>query len=170
LSGKHVLTRMAAAAVALCLLWLSTGPPAAASSPQQTARPDRCDLVCQSLAPVAYAEAEITGWEFAVLVRVTGGTCRLEHDLRVCRTSLPIYGGDEGTTYGTTLVANPGLQLSAHLARHEKAHRRQWLTGGWSFPVSYGIESLRNGVRCDNRFEQEAGLKDGDYAECVASH
>jgi hypothetical protein len=159
------LPRLVAVVVAICLSFLVPGNPAAASSRTASSRSAVC-VSCDPRDAIAHTEAELTGWGFEAIVRLTGGNCRSEFGLRVCRTSLPLYGGDQGTTYGTTLVANPGLTLSAHLAKHEKVHRRQWAQAGWTFPYRYAIESVRHGVRCDNRFEQQAGLADGDYADC----
>ncbi|AEF42257.1 hypothetical protein [Hoyosella subflava] len=65
-----------------------------------------------------------------------------------------------GTTVGGVFLT--GKDPSARLIRHESVHADQWARYGFTFPVRYWIEELRN-PRGKNRFEIEAGLEDGGY-------
>ncbi|MQW77018.1 hypothetical protein GHK92_14140 [Nocardioides sp. dk4132] len=68
-----------------------------------------------------------------------------------------------GTTYG-------GVYLTGHprpgrgVLRHEAVHADQWARHGIGFALRYLLEEARRpGAR--NRFEIEAGLRDGGYRE-----
>ena len=50
--------------------------------------------------------------------------------------------------------------VSAAVLRHESVHVAQWRRYGMLFPVLYGLAG-RDALR--NRFEIEAGLRDGNY-------
>lgn len=68
-----------------------------------------------------------------------------------------------GTTYGGVyLTGNP--RPSRAVLRHEAVHAEQWARHGLGFAVRYLLEEARHpGAR--NRFEIEAGLRDGGYRE-----
>lgn len=65
-----------------------------------------------------------------------------------------------GTTIGGVYLT--GSSTSRAVLRHESVHADQWARYGFSFAARYLVEELRRGgVR--NRFEIEAGLRDGGY-------
>lgn len=66
--------------------------------------------------------------------------------------------GRGGTTIGAVYLTRDGL--SDAVLRHEAVHRRQWRRYGLSMAILY----LAAGhVAVTNRFEVEAGLRDGGY-------
>ncbi len=72
---------------------------------------------------------------------------------------LPTWAyGRGGTCVGTCLLttSEPGQAL----IRHEQIHVEQWRRHGLTFPLRYWLAGLSPEK---NRFEVEAGLKDGGY-------
>jgi hypothetical protein len=87
--------------------------------------------------------------------------------------------GRGGTTYGSVFVT-PSTQAEVEddfargrrcggwddLLGHEEVHSDQYARygGGVGFPIAYGVEEATSGGHANNRFEQEAGLYEGNYA------
>lgn len=99
--------------------------------------------------------ATLTG---AVAADVRGPDGRV---LRVCAGAGRGVCARGGTTYGEVFVTRrPLARVDAATVRHELVHVRQWRRLGLLLPVLYalsGADPLRN------RFEQQAGLRDGGY-------
>jgi len=91
--------------------------------------------------------------------------------------------GRRGTTYGSVFIASkydPSTDLD--LLRHESQHAYQWAAGGAIFATSYllaereaqiwaDLHAQRYGIgqidsACFNRYEIDAGIKDGRYGPC----
>lgn len=67
-----------------------------------------------------------------------------------------------GTTVGGVFLTR--REPSASLLRHEAVHADQWARHGLTFPVRYVVEEVGRPGRM-NRYEVEAGLKDGGYQQ-----
>ncbi|WP_244930630.1 hypothetical protein [Nocardioides sp. W7] len=67
-------------------------------------------------------------------------------------------GFGRGVTVGGVFLA--GRSSSPALLRHQAVHAEQWAKYGLVFPLRYLLEELGRPGRM-NRFEIEAGLKDG---------
>lgn len=107
--------------------------------------------------------AEI-GLEAALYVLATGGSCKSISGLRVCSGGWGHNYGRGGTTWGTTYVARVGAQyITPERIRHEKIHVEQWNKYGENFGVMY---LLAGSNPCTNKYEIQAGLKDGGYWWC----
>ena len=65
-----------------------------------------------------------------------------------------------GTTVGGVFLTGP--EPGRALLRHEAVHADQWARHGLAFPVRYLAEEVRR-PRHRNRFEVEAGLREGGY-------
>lgn len=97
----------------------------------------------------------------ALVVAVPLSTGRIERygRLIVCR-GLPSWAfGRGGTCIGRVYLTRD--RVDAATLRHELVHVRQWRRYGLLFPLLYfasGLDATRN------RFEIEAGLADGGYA------
>lgn len=69
--------------------------------------------------------------------------------------------GRGGTTIGGVYLTR--RNVSRALLRHESVHADQWARYGVAFAVRYLVEEIRRpGSR--NRYEIEAGLRDGGYS------
>ena len=66
--------------------------------------------------------------------------------------------GRGGSCVGSCYLTD--TNVSVPVLRHERVHREQWKRYGLAMPVLYWL-SGRDPLR--NRFEIEAGLKDGGY-------
>lgn len=81
--------------------------------------------------------------------------------LRVCAGSGRWTSARGGTTWGEVFVTRrPLARVDAATVRHELVHVGQWRRWGLLLPMLYalsGPDPLRN------RFEQQAGLRDGGY-------
>ena len=72
--------------------------------------------------------------------------------------------GRGGTTIGGAYLTRDNV--SQRVLRHESVHAAQWARYGFRFAWMYLFEELRHrGAK--NRFEIEAGLEDGGYADRV---
>ncbi|MBT2230517.1 RHS repeat-associated core domain-containing protein [Nonomuraea sp. NEAU-A123] len=97
------------------------------------------------------------------------GHCGTHRGMLMC-TGMPdkyIPNGRSGYTIAGVFVTRLwSKDIDADLAKHEKIHRDQWYyyanqTGYWfAFPILYAAAGFD---ACKNRFEIEAGLKDGRY-------
>ncbi|MGX9889320.1 DNRLRE domain-containing protein [Streptomyces sp. NPDC002276] len=102
------------------------------------------------------------GWGLSKVGRLTGYRCSYMYGMRVCRGGWGLHGRG-GTTLGTTyFTSNNAKYLTKNRIRHEKIHRRQW--------QHYGLGFLRRylgagGNPCHNRYERQANLRWGGYAE-----
>ena len=100
------------------------------------------------------------------VARRDGATCtRTDAGLWVCAGARRCFARG-GTTYGDTYVtgSSPATTTPERL-RHELAHVAQWRRWGLVFPLLYAVAELRaGGDPRRNRFEAEAGLRDGGYA------
>lgn len=68
-----------------------------------------------------------------------------------------------GTTWGEVFVTREPLErLRPAVVRHELVHVQQWRRWGALFPLLY-LLSEAGGGPLRNRFEQQAGLRDGGY-------
>ncbi len=68
-----------------------------------------------------------------------------------------------GTTWGELFVTRqPLASIAPPVVRHELVHVRQWRRWGALFPLLYLLSELGGGP-LRNRFEQQAGLRDGGY-------
>lgn len=81
------------------------------------------------------------------------------------RGGLIVFSGMPGWTYGrggscVGACYLTGRNVSAAILEHEAVHKRQWQHYGLMLPVLY-LCAGRNPLR--NRFEIEAGLKNGGY-------
>lgn len=93
-------------------------------------------------------------------VPLSRGRIRREHGLLVV-TGLPRWAfGRGGTTIGGVYLTR--ANDSPAVLRHEAVHREQWRRHGLTMPVRYLLAG-RDPMR--NRFEVEAGLADGGYAD-----
>lgn len=83
--------------------------------------------------------------------------------LRVC-SGLPWWAYPRGgiTIGDTYLTGSSELARAAARIRHELVHRKQWREHGYRMAVLY-LRAGRDPHR--NRFEIDAGLSDGGYAE-----
>lgn len=100
------------------------------------------------------------------LARRTGAVCTDvpgpdDTSLRVCAGAGRGVCARGGTTYGEVFVTRRPLSaVGRAVVRHELVHVRQWHRWGLLLPLLYllsGADPLRN------RFEQQAGLRDGGY-------
>ncbi|MGW9020107.1 Fe-S oxidoreductase [Leucobacter chromiiresistens] len=66
--------------------------------------------------------------------------------------------GRGGSCVGSCYLTN--RNVSERVLRHERVHREQWRHYGMALPVLYALAG-RDPLR--NRFEIEAGLRDGGY-------
>ncbi|MGW0175385.1 hypothetical protein ACWDUM_16275 [Rhodococcus sp. NPDC003322] len=82
-----------------------------------------------------------------------------EHGLFVC-TDLRFGFARGGTTVGAVYLTR--TNVSPAMLRHEAVHAEQWARYGLTFAVRYLAEEIRR-PRHRNRFEIEAGLRDGGY-------
>lgn len=93
--------------------------------------------------------------------RLLGARTEILDGLRVCsglpRWAYPRGGITVGDTYLTGRVAH--TRDPARI-RHELVHRDQWRRHGYAFALRY-LRAGRNPQR--NRYEVEAGLRDGGY-------
>ncbi len=106
------------------------------------------------------------GWLAERAARLTGATATDVPGpdgavLRVCASAGRGVCARGGTTYGEVFVTRrPLARVGPALVRHELVHVRQWRRLGLLLPLLYalsGADPLRN------RFEQQAGLRDGGY-------
>ncbi|WP_307782763.1 RHS repeat-associated core domain-containing protein [Tenggerimyces flavus] len=101
-------------------------------------------------------------WFYA---RMHGGRCKYRYGMRTCRMSGRFYPRG-GITIGETYITGWGdsRQISRGRIQHEKNHRKQWRIYGWRFSFRYAFAG-RN--PCRNRWEREAGYKNGGYTRCL---
>ncbi|QEO10390.1 hypothetical protein [Protaetiibacter larvae] len=86
------------------------------------------------------------------------GRHRRSHGLHVIH-QLPRWAfGRGGTTIGAVYLTRDGL--GDRVLTHEAVHKQQWRRYGLSLPILY-LAAGR--VALTNRFEVEAGLRDGGY-------
>ncbi len=106
------------------------------------------------------------GWLAERLARARGAVCADVPapgggTLRVCAGAGRGACARGGTTYGEVFVTRrPLARVDPATVRHELVHVRQWRRFGLLLPLLYalsGADPLRN------RFEQQAGLRDGGY-------
>jgi len=66
--------------------------------------------------------------------------------------------------YGDVFVTGAS-RVSEETLRHETKHanRYAWFGGGAGFPIAYYNQKNISGGGACNRFEQQAGLRDGGY-------
>ena len=105
-----------------------------------------------------------------IVARWDGATCARQAgeggDLWVCTGARGRSFARGGTTYGDTYVTGSSPATTApERIRHELVHVAQWRRWGLVFPLLYAAAELRaGGDPRRNRFEAEAGLRDGGYA------
>jgi RHS repeat-associated protein len=99
-----------------------------------------------------------------VWARAHGGRCKWNNirGITVCSGMRGGYGRG-GTTVGSVFMTGGRTDYAS--IRHEAKHANQWswFGGGLAFTVAYGIEEYRSGGGRRNRFERQAGLRDGCY-------
>jgi RHS repeat-associated protein len=105
------------------------------------------------------------GWGVRTAISHSGGRCGRMSGLEVCRGGwLHLYGRG-GTTLGDTYATSwdSGAVTPARL-RHESRHRDlQWRRYGSFFAIMYLAQPSDP---CHNRYERQAGWKDGGYYAC----
>lgn len=104
------------------------------------------------------------GYLYATVVGFTWGAIWSTGEIR-CEKGLWIFTGMPKWTFGRGGTCIGACYLTDHnvseaVLRHERVHREQWKRYGLALPVLYQL-SGRNPLK--NRFEIEAGLKDGGY-------
>lgn len=104
------------------------------------------------------------GYLYATLVGLVWGTIWSTGEIRRIEglwvfTGMPKWTfGRGGSCVGACYLTDSNV--SAPVLRHERVHREQWKRYGLAMPVLYWL-SGRDPLR--NRFEIEAGLRDGGY-------
>lgn len=100
---------------------------------------------------------------------LSGADCKNQYGMIVCSGGWGQYltpGDKSGITLGFVYVSKDG-HVHPEEMHHESVHRRQFLDYGIvGMAMGYFGQAPWNGFRCNNTFEQEAGLKDGSYTDC----
>lgn len=113
------------------------------------------------------------GWGHRTLQRASGAKCRRwtsRGTMKICtgaRGLGGLYARRGGTMYGDTFVTNrrwADVRGNNRLRRHEYTHVRQWRRYGASYGARY-MWAQRRGT-CNNRYERQAGFKNGGYTRC----
>lgn len=105
------------------------------------------------------------------VAKTAGAECRTaSNGLIVCRSqALNVQGG---TTYGEVFITSSKISRvlsDEDLLAHEQRHSEQWASlGPVLFGASYLLEVVKSEMEtgtygCGNRYEIEAGLKEGNY-------
>ncbi|MFJ2829125.1 RHS repeat-associated core domain-containing protein [Streptomyces sp. NPDC087263] len=122
------------------------------------------DVVGDVLSGIDSVNSKVESWAVGTfyyqLAKSTGAKCGATKDMIVCQTSLPIYGRG-GTTVGHTYVTGTDPDyVSKERLKHERVHTEQWDEYGADFGPRYFSEGVDP---CQNKYEKEAGWKDGGY-------
>lgn len=106
-----------------------------------------------------------------VLAATAGATCNTaSNGLIVCGGASWGYGGG-GTTYGEVFIT-PYVTVSNGVLAHEQVHSAQWAAQGSAlFIPMYFLEMavsyvVSGDIACEQWFEKNANLVDGNYTKC----
>ncbi|TPW76605.1 Fe-S oxidoreductase [Schumannella soli] len=119
----------------------------------------RALLLWRPVALAGYGVATAAGWIWGAALLLSPAP-RSEGGVVVC-AGLPSWAfGRGGTTIGAIYLTRDNV--AERVLRHEAVHRAQWRRYGLAFiPLYFAAGHDARG----NRFEIEAGLADGGYAD-----
>lgn len=125
-------------------------------TPASQQAPDYAHRRPLPFASLGYAYASCVGFVWGFIMST--GKVRRDRGLWIF-TGLPKWAfGRGGVCVGTCYLTD--RNVSEAVLRHERVHREQWRHYGMALPILY-LFAGRNPL--ENRFEIEAGLKDGGY-------
>ncbi|MFC1402814.1 MULTISPECIES: RHS repeat-associated core domain-containing protein [Streptacidiphilus] len=91
-----------------------------------------------------------------------GYKCGHSYGMRTC-VGGSFLNARGGTTLGNTYFTGSRRYVTPARIRHEMVHVRQWRTYGPIFPILYGLAGSNP---CTNRWERQAGWRNGGYSQC----
>ncbi|GAA4470888.1 hypothetical protein GCM10023170_088430 [Phytohabitans houttuyneae] len=93
--------------------------------------------------------------------KLGGGRCSNRYGLRTCTNVSSWMYPRQGFTVGDTYITGRSRKaVTRERIRHERIHRRQWRKWGLAFGPMYFLGGSK---ACKNRYERQAGLRDGGY-------